>query len=129
MRVDSAMLPGQNIPLEYDPMIAKLSAWGRNREESLNRMARALAETGVAGSLTNLGFLRRALHDPIFRGGTYTTGFILERAEELASTKALPPGIASEAEFRELLALLAASESKTPSAPETAAWWKMNHVR
>jgi acetyl/propionyl-CoA carboxylase alpha subunit len=110
-------------------MIAKLCAWGRDRGECLDRMARALAETGVAGCLTNLAFLRRALADEVFRGGTYTTGFIAERATELADAKALPPGIETEEEFRALLALLAASEAKTPAAPEPAAWWRMGHVR
>jgi len=122
VRVDAAMLPGQEIPLEYDPMIAKLSAWGRGREECLSRMARALAETGVAGCLTNLAFLRRALADEVFRGGTYTTGFIAERAEKIANAKALPPGVASEAELRELIALLASSEKRRALPAEPAPW-------
>jgi acetyl/propionyl-CoA carboxylase alpha subunit len=129
VRVDAAMLAGQEIPLEYDPMIAKLCTWGRDRGECVNRMARALSETGVAGCLTNIEFLRRALADPVFRSGTYTTGFIAERKQELTDIKLLPPGIRNEKEFGELLALLAASESKTPLSPEPAAWWRLNHVR
>jgi acetyl-CoA carboxylase biotin carboxylase subunit len=129
VRVDSAMLPGQEIPLEYDPMIAKLCAWGRNREECLNRMARALAETGVAGCLTNLAFLRRALADDVFRGGTYTTAFIAERTDKIANAKALPPGIETDEEFRELLALLASVEQSVPIAQESAPWWRMNDGR
>jgi acetyl-CoA carboxylase biotin carboxylase subunit len=129
VRVDAAMIAGQDIPLEYDPMIAKLCAWGRDRGEAMRRMARALGETGVAGCLTNLAFLRRALADPVFRAGTYTTGFIAERSEQIANAKALPPGVASDAEFRELLALLAAAEAKTPAASEPAGWWRSNHVR
>jgi acetyl-CoA carboxylase biotin carboxylase subunit len=129
VRVDAAMLPGQEIPLEYDPMIAKLCAWGRDREECLNRMARALAETGVAGCLTNLAFLRRALADDVFRSGTYTTAFIAERTDKIANAKALPPGIETEEEFRELLALLASSEQSMPVTPESAPWWRMNNGR
>jgi acetyl/propionyl-CoA carboxylase alpha subunit len=129
VRVDSAMLPGQDIPLEYDPMIAKLCAWGRDREECLNRMARALAETGVAGCLTNLAFLRRALADPVFRGGAYTTAFIAERTSNIADPKALPPGIHSEAEFRDLLALLAAAEETKAEPAAGAPWWRMRDVR
>jgi acetyl-CoA carboxylase, biotin carboxylase subunit len=127
IRVDSAMQAGQEIPLEYDPMIAKLCAWGRSREEALNRMARALAETGVAGCLTNIAFLRRCLEHPIFRSGIYTTGFIKEHEAELA--QALPPGIESEEELCALLGLLASAEGKTAAAPEPAAWWRMSHVR
>ncbi|RYZ94537.1 MAG: hypothetical protein EOP11_26245, partial [Proteobacteria bacterium] len=128
VRVDAAMHAGQEIPLEYDPMIAKLSAWGRKREECVNRMARALAETGVAGCLTNLGFLRRCLENEVFRAGDYTTGFIKAEEKQLADPKALPPGIADEKEFAELLALLGAAESKAARAPEPAAWWRMNRV-
>lgn len=124
IRVDAAMLPGQDIPLEYDPMIAKLCAWGRDREETMNRMARALAETGVAGCLTNIAFLRRCLEHPVFRSGTYTTGFIKENEKELADPKALPPGIESEEEFRALLALLASTEKAALSKPEPAPWWR-----
>jgi acetyl/propionyl-CoA carboxylase alpha subunit len=124
IRVDAAMLPGQDIPLEYDPMIAKLCAWGRDREETMNRMARALAETGVAGCLTNIAFLRRCLEHPVFRSGTYTTGFIKENEKELADPKALPPGIESEEEFRALLALLASTEKAALSTPEAAPWWR-----
>lgn len=129
VRVDAAMHAGQEIPLEYDPMIAKLCAWGRNRLECVNRMARALAETGVAGCLTNLAFLRRCLDNEVFRRGDYTTGFIKENEKDLADPKALPPGIASEEELKKLFALLAAAETKTARAPEAAAWWRMNHVR
>jgi acetyl/propionyl-CoA carboxylase alpha subunit len=128
VRVDAAMQAGQDIPLEYDPMIAKLTAWGRNREETLNRMARALGETGVAGCLTNIGFLRQCLAHPVFRSGTYTTAFIKENEKELADAAALPPGIESEEAFRELLALAASAEAKKAHAPEAAAWWRMNHV-
>ena len=109
-------------------MIAKLCAWGRDRPECLNRMARALGETGVAGCLTNLAFLRRALIDPVFRAGTYTTGFIAERAASLANPKALPPGV-GEDEWRALFALLAAAETRSPLAAEPAPWLRGNHVR
>jgi acetyl-CoA carboxylase biotin carboxylase subunit len=126
IRVDSAMLSGQDIPLEYDPMIAKLCAWGRNREETLNRMARALAETGVAGCLTNIGFLRLCMENKVFRSGIYTTGFIQEESAHLTDAKRLPPGIKDEAELRELLALLARTEKKSFPSPEPAAWWRMN---
>lgn len=129
VRVDAAMHAGQTIPLEYDPMIAKLCAWGRTRGECVSRMARVLGETGVAGCLTNLAFLRRVMENEMFRGGTYTTGFIAQETERLANPKALPPGIESEAELRELLALLASTEEKVPAQPEASAWWRMTHVR
>ncbi|MGZ3694864.1 MAG: acetyl-CoA carboxylase biotin carboxylase subunit [Bdellovibrionota bacterium] len=129
VRVDAALQAGQTVPIDYDPMIAKLCAWGRNRTECMNRMARALAETGVAGCLTNLNFLRFVMVNKVFRSGTYTTGFIAQETEQLANPKVLPPGIESEAELRELLALLAGTEEKAPRSPEPANWWRMTHVR
>ena len=58
VRVDAGVEEGDEIGLAYDPMIAKLIARGRNREEALEILARALAETEVAGVTTNLPFLR-----------------------------------------------------------------------
>ena len=129
VRVDAAMHAGQTIPLEYDPMIAKLCTWGRTRQECIPRMARVLAETGVAGCLTNLQFLRRVMENKVFQGGTYTTGFIAQETAQLADPKQLPPGVENEAELRELLALLASTEEKTPANSPAAAWWRMTHVR
>jgi acetyl-CoA carboxylase biotin carboxylase subunit len=129
VRVDAAMQAGQTIPLEYDPMIAKLCAWGRTRAETIARMARALGETGVAGCLTNLAFLRRVMENAVFQDGTYTTGFIAEEQDDLADPKALPPGIESETELRALLALLASAEEKSARTPGAANWWRMTHVR
>lgn len=128
VRVDAAMQAGQTIPLEYDPMIAKLCAWGRNREEMLNRMARALAETGVAGCLTNLAFLRRCMENPVFRSGTYTTGFIKENEATLCNAKDLPPGLSAE-EFQKLFAILAKHEREETVSTEPSSWWKVTHVR
>jgi acetyl-CoA carboxylase biotin carboxylase subunit len=129
IRVDAALYPGNVIPLEYDPMIAKLCAWGRNRKECIARMARALKETAVAGCLTNLQFLLKTMDHPLFQKGDYTTGFIKENEATLTDNKALPPGIHSEAEFKELLALLASVENKKSAPADPAAWWKVTHVR
>ncbi len=129
VRTDSAMLSGQVIPLEYDPMIAKISSWGRNREETIARMARALSETVVAGSLTNLEFLRRVMKDEIFRGGTYTTGFIAERGASLTDNKVLPPGIQSEDDLRTLLGIAAMAEKKKAAASSGSPWWRKQYVR
>lgn len=128
IRVDAAMLAGQDIPLEYDPMIAKICAWARSRTECIHRMARALAETGVAGCLTNLTFLRRTMENKVFQSGNYTTGFIAQESS-LTDTQALPPGIESPEQMQELFALLAQAEEPQKQASQPAAWWRMNHVR
>src|SRR5207247_1735945 len=58
IRVESAVAEGDEIAIAYDPLIAKLIASGADRDEALDRLADALAETEVAGPVTNLPFLR-----------------------------------------------------------------------
>ena len=129
VRVDAALYPGQVIPLEYDPMIAKICAWGRNRFECLRRMDRALSETVVAGCLTNLTFLRRAMAHEIFQKGEYTTGFIGDNKKLLTDKAELPPGIKNEQELKDLLAAMASVDQTVLEKSEPSSWWRMTHVR
>jgi acetyl/propionyl-CoA carboxylase alpha subunit len=76
VRVESAVAEGDGIPLAYDPMIAKLIAAGADREEAFDRLAAALAETEVAGPVTNLPFLRWLIAHPVVRAGDTTTAFL-----------------------------------------------------
>ncbi|MGP1356426.1 acetyl-CoA carboxylase biotin carboxylase subunit, partial [Roseicyclus sp.] len=75
-RADTGVGPGDEISPWYDPMIAKLIVHGATREIALRRMARALATTEVAGSVTNLAFLRRLVAHPRFARGDVDTGLI-----------------------------------------------------
>ena len=76
IRVDSALFSGMTMPSEYDSLLAKVIAHGRDREEALGRMRRALAEMRVAGIPTSLPFHRAALVDPEFVAGRYDTDFV-----------------------------------------------------
>ncbi len=76
IRVDSALFSGMTVPSEYDSLLAKVVAHGRDREEALGRMRRALAEMRVAGIPTSLPFHRAALVDPEFVAGRYDTDFV-----------------------------------------------------
>ncbi|MGD0498876.1 MAG: acetyl-CoA carboxylase biotin carboxylase subunit [Bryobacteraceae bacterium] len=78
IRIDGAIYPGWTVPMEYDPLLAKLAAWAPRREETIDRMIRALGEYDVGGIRTNLGFFRQILQDPEFRAGHLHTGFIEE---------------------------------------------------
>ncbi|MGQ9678176.1 MAG: acetyl-CoA carboxylase biotin carboxylase subunit [bacterium] len=73
VRVDSYIYQGYQVPSFYDPLIAKIIAWGRSREEAINRMERALAETMIGGVATTVEFHRRLLSSPQFRKGKLTT--------------------------------------------------------
>jgi len=76
VRVDSGLLPGLVVGTDYDPMLAKIIAWGSTREEALARLDRALADTVVLGIRTNLSFLRALVTDPDVRAGRLHTGLI-----------------------------------------------------
>jgi len=78
IRVDAGVEEGDEVGLGYDPLIAKLIAHGATREEALDRLARALAETEVEGVVTNLPFLRWLVAHPALRAGRTTTAFLTE---------------------------------------------------
>jgi len=85
VRVDSSLLEGSTVGTSYDPMLAKVIAWGTDREAALTRLDRALADTVVLGVGTNTGFLRALLaHDDV-RAGRLDTGLVERDLDELVS--------------------------------------------
>ncbi|MGH9535672.1 MAG: acetyl-CoA carboxylase biotin carboxylase subunit, partial [Terriglobales bacterium] len=76
LREDSGIYAGWNVPLEYDPLLSKLIAWGENRPQALARMRRALGEYHIGGIRTNLPLFRRILDDPEFAAGHVDTGYL-----------------------------------------------------
>ncbi|MCX7866401.1 acetyl-CoA carboxylase biotin carboxylase subunit [Limisphaera sp. VF-2] len=76
VRVDTHVYAGYTIPPYYDSMIGKLITYGRDRQEALHRMSRALSEYYITGIKTNIGLQQAILQDPNFRKGSYDTGFI-----------------------------------------------------
>jgi len=76
VRVDHALFEGMVVPTEYDPLLAKIVVWGKDRPEALARARRAVRETIVAGLATSLPFHAHALADPDFVAGRYDTGFV-----------------------------------------------------
>ena len=87
VRVDGAAYTGWTVPLEYDPLVAKLSVWGETREAAIQRMRRALAEYRVLGITTNLPLFERIMSDARFSAGALHTGFL----EELGKTASPAP--------------------------------------
>ena len=82
-RVDSGVRQGDAISPFYDPMLAKLIAWGENREEARLRLLSMLDQTSVGGFKTNLAFLQRVLAHPAFAAAELDTGFIGRHQAEL----------------------------------------------
>jgi acetyl-CoA carboxylase biotin carboxylase subunit len=79
VRVDAGVYEGAEVPLYYDPLMAKLIVWGRDRAEAVERMAAALAEFTVAGVQTTIPFHAAVMRHPDFLAGRLSTAFI-ERA-------------------------------------------------
>jgi len=76
IRVDSGVYSGYTIPPFYDSMVSKLIAWGRDREEAIKRMERALYEYIITGVTTNIDFHKAILANPRFMAGAIDTHFI-----------------------------------------------------
>ena len=73
VRVDSGLAEGMTVTSAYDPMLAKVAAWGPDRATALDRLDAALAETAVLGVTTNIAFLRTLLADPDVQAGHLDT--------------------------------------------------------
>ncbi len=76
IRVDSAAYQGYTIPTNYDSMIAKLIAWGRDRDEAIARMRRALEQFQIGGVPSTIGFHHLTLSHPDFMAGGVSTTFV-----------------------------------------------------
>ena len=126
-RDDGGVTPGLEVPIYYDPLIAKLSAWGGDRLQAILRMARALGEYEVRGIKTSIPFFRWLLQDEDFRAGRFDTTF-LDR--ELGRRRGEPfVAVPEEAERIALLAAaIRASERATPGPVKdrgSASAWKV----
>ncbi|MGA7218126.1 MAG: acetyl-CoA carboxylase biotin carboxylase subunit [Candidatus Sulfotelmatobacter sp.] len=84
IRCDSGMYEGWNVPIDYDPLLAKLIGYGTDREQAISRLTRAFGEYFVGGIKTNISLFRRILRDEDFRAARLDTGFLdrmLQRKE------------------------------------------------
>ncbi len=76
VRVDSGVYEGFEVPIYYDPLIAKLLVWAANRNEAIIRMKRVLNEYRISGIKTTIPFHKKVMDNANFRQGTYDTTFI-----------------------------------------------------
>ncbi|MBL3562275.1 acetyl/propionyl/methylcrotonyl-CoA carboxylase subunit alpha [Rhodovulum sulfidophilum] len=88
VRADTGVRTGDTISPWYDPMIAKIVTHGPTRAVALNRLVRALEDTRVAGTVTNLAFLGRLARHPGFARGEVDTGLIDREIDLLAESPA-----------------------------------------
>jgi acetyl-CoA/propionyl-CoA carboxylase biotin carboxyl carrier protein len=104
VRVDSSLATGTRVGSDYDPMLAKIIAWGDDRGTALRRLDGALADGTVLGVRTNLAFLRALLTDPDVVAGHLDTGLVERRLTDLASDD-VPDEVLAAAALARLLAL------------------------
>ena len=76
IRVDDAFVEGMEIPIYYDPMIAKLVVWGKNRDEAMDKAIEAIDNYQISGVKTTLDFGKYVLKHPAFRSGDFDTNFV-----------------------------------------------------
>ncbi len=133
IRLDSGVYAGWTVPIDYDPLLAKLVAYGQDRQQAIARLARALPEYFVAGIKTNLGLFRRILADQDFQSGKIDTGYL----ERLLKVETGADG--GDKKTRASIAAIAAAvftvlDSKVPASnngmgaadpgPATSSWKK-----
>lgn len=84
IRVDTSLEDGLDVAIDYDPMLAKLVAWGTDRDQARRRLVRAIDDTAILGFPTNLEFLRLLLTDPAVVRGELDTDLIARTFDSLA---------------------------------------------
>jgi acetyl-CoA carboxylase biotin carboxylase subunit len=113
IRLDSGIYEGWNVPIEYDPLLAKLCAWAGTRDAAAQRLDRALAEYTLTGLRTNIAWFREILRDPEFLAGRLTTAFLDEFMKRRKKTESSPE---EEAAAALVLALQASKPTTRPIA-------------
>jgi 3-methylcrotonyl-CoA carboxylase alpha subunit len=122
IRVDAGVTEGSAVSPYYDPMIAKVIAHGRDRNDALDRLAKALGDTLVAGPRSNAAFLKRLVSHPEFKSGRFDTGFI---DRHIADLTAIDPAEEAGAVARAVQVLI----DGAPPPAENGGWsdpWTAN---
>lgn len=115
VRDDGGVYEGSEVSIYYDPMISKFAVYGRDREQAIERMKRALREYKIAGLKTTIPFFRAVMVDDEFVGGRLDTGFI-ERFFERR-----PRDVSQDEEARDIGLIAAALAYQKKSRPKTVA--------
>ena len=101
IRVDDAYEEGMEVPIYYDPMLSKLITYGKNREEAIALMIKAIDNYHVEGVATTLPFGKFVMQHEAFRSGEFDTGFV----KKYYDAEKLKAQHATEAEIAAMIAL------------------------
>lgn len=122
VRVDSGVRQGSVVSVYYDPMLAKLIAWGSSREQARQRLVWALRNFPVLGLTHNLPFLRKVLEHPEFIAGHTHTGFLAEHPLEKAGEPPEVARVAARSYSPRAASAGRAVEGRTSPFAEGGAW-------
>jgi len=127
VRVDSGVRQGQEVPVHYDPILAKVVAWAPDRRAAASRLAQALREYVLLGPRTNVDFLLDVVTHPAFVSGEVSTQFVEEAFGRWRAPDPPPQAVAVAAA---LLAREAAGPRPAPAAPRPPdPWERLGGVR
>ena len=127
VRLDSGIYEGWTVPIEYDPLLAKLIVHGQNREQAVARLKRALDEYFVAGVKTNISLFRRILADKGFLEGNFDTGTLARLPQAAAErTSAGEHEVAAIAAC--LFRMVQSREDAQPTENASSPWKKVSRI-
>ena len=133
LRIDSGVVEGDEVSIHYDPMIAKLIAWGADRPSAIRRLRAALEGYQIAGLVSNVDFLAAVMRHPAFQAADLDTGFIERHLADLvpgeggAADSMLAVAALDALLRRRLAAEYAARRSGDPNSPWALVdGWRLN---
>ncbi len=124
VRVDSGAYEGWEVPMEYDPLLAKLSAWAPTRAEAVGRLLAAVEECRISGVKTTLGLFRQILADGSFQRGEIDTGWLTRFAPEPGAADPAAQAAALAAGALAMSSNGAADPASSPTAQPGRSVWR-----
>jgi len=126
VRVDDGFEQGMEIPIYYDPMIAKLITYGKDRKEAIERMVRAIEEYQITGITTTLGFGKFVMQHEAFTSGNFDTHFVKKYFEPWVLNSAIQDEALIAAFIMEKLLTEKSRQTALCVAPSQSSGWLRN---
>ncbi|MEY3182233.1 MAG: methylcrotonyl-CoA carboxylase [Pseudomonadota bacterium] len=131
LRIESSLQVGDVIGIHYDPLLAKLIAWGETRQQAITKLQQSLEHVHIVGIKNNLNFLRKVIYSPMFADGAIDTDFLTRHKAVLEAPLSIPgPFVWSIAAVGALLNSIKHQQNGYYYHPEPGSpWQKTNHWR
>jgi len=129
IRHDSGSYEGWTVPIDYDPLLAKLIGYGSDRNQATTRLQRALAEYFICGIKTNIPLFQRILRDPDFQAARLDTGYLERLLGGPSEPQASSEGAKVAAIATALFAAMEGAGAPAEATPVNSANWKRAALR